>query len=167
LVSVLTYASCSACSLEHPYQSNPPKSQPSPTLPPPPTPTALPPTPPSPKASLRDKFIARMQPQLLVSRGATRVIRKGAPPPVHISTEKRQGNKRVTKVTGLEAYLIDVEQCAAELRSKLACSTSVAELPGKNHPGHEVVCQGAVADKVADYLMSCHGVPKRLILAKT
>ena len=51
------------------------------------------------------------------------------------------------QVVGLEAYLVDVEACAAELRSKLACSTSVAELPGKNQ-GHEVVCQGSVIEKV-------------------
>lgn len=38
-----------------------------------------------------------MQPQTLVARGAQRVLRKGAAPPVHVSTEKRQGNKRITK----------------------------------------------------------------------
>jgi translation initiation factor 2D len=89
-----------------------------------------------------------MQPQLLVTRGAARLLRKGALPPVHISAERRSGSKKVTKVAGLEAYLVDVEACAAELRSKLACSTTVGELPGKNNPGHEVVCQGAVVDKV-------------------
>lgn len=38
------------------------------------------------------------------------VIRKGQPPCVQVCTEKRQGNKRVTKVAGLEAFLVDPEQ---------------------------------------------------------
>jgi translation initiation factor 2D len=70
-------------------------------------------------------------------------------------------------VTGLEAYLVDADACAAELRSKLACSTSVGELPGKNNPGREVVCQGAVVEKVAEHLMANYGIPKKAILAKT
>ena len=69
----------------------------------------------------------------------TPVCPQACPPPTH------PGHPQVT---GLEAYLVDVEACAAELRSKLACSTTVVELPGKNNPGHEVVCQGAMIDKV-------------------
>jgi translation initiation factor 2D len=116
---------------------------------------------------LREKFLARMQPQVVVQRGGTRAVRKGALPLVHVSAEKRQGNKRVTRVAGLEAYLVDVEACAAELRSKLACSTSVSELPGKNNPGHEVLVQGGVVDRVAEHLVGVYGIPKKSILTKT
>ncbi len=38
------------------------------------------------------------------------VIRKGQPPCVQVCSEKRQGNKRVTKIAGLEAFLVDPEQ---------------------------------------------------------
>ena len=119
------------------------------------------------QAALREKFLARMQPQVVLQRGAARAVRKGALPLVHVASEKRQGNKRVTRVSGLEAYLVDVEACAAELRAKLACATSISELPGKNNPGHEVLVQGGVVDKVAEHLMGCHGIPKRAILTKT
>lgn len=118
-----------------------------------------------PKAQLRERFLARMQPQTLVARGPARLVRKGPPPPVHLSSEKRQGNKRVTRVTGLEAYLVDVDACAAELRSKLACSTTVADLPGKNNPGKEVLVQGDAVDKVGEYLVKEYQIPKRFILA--
>jgi translation initiation factor 2D len=70
-------------------------------------------------------------------------------------------------VSGLEAYLVDVDACAIELRSKLACSTTVADLPGKNNPGQEVVCQGAVVERIADHLMGSYGVPKKVIVTKT
>lgn len=120
-----------------------------------------------PKAQLRERFLARNQAQTLVARGAARAVRKGPPPPVHISAEKRQGNKRVTRVAGLEAYLLDADALAAELRAKLACSTTVADLPGKNNPGREVLVQGAVVDKVAEHLVAAHQIPKRVILTKS
>jgi translation initiation factor 2D len=41
-----------------------------------------------------------------VSRGgAAGVLRKGAPPAVHVSGERRQGNKYVTRLSGLEAFM--------------------------------------------------------------
>lgn len=38
------------------------------------------------------------------------IILRGQLPAVQISTEKRQGNKRVTKVAGLELFLVDVQE---------------------------------------------------------
>lgn len=55
---------------------------------------------------------------------------KGAVRNVQILTERRQGNKKVTKVTGFETFLINPEALASELQKKFACSTTVAELPG-------------------------------------
>jgi len=46
-------------------------------------------------------------------------------------TERRQGNKNSTKVSGIETFLMDADALASELQKKFACSTSVAELPGK------------------------------------
>lgn len=82
------------------------------------------------KKDLGPTFIGRMQAHHQVSRGSDSVVRKGAIKPIQIMTERRQGNKKVTKLSGLESFLIDAEALASELQKKFACSTTVAELPG-------------------------------------
>ncbi|PNW83028.1 hypothetical protein CHLRE_06g303650v5 [Chlamydomonas reinhardtii] len=119
-----------------------------------------------PKSELREAFMRRMHLQCRLSRGAYQVVRKGAPPAVAISTEKRQGNKRVTKIAGLEAFLVDPEVVAGECQRKFACSTSVVDLPGKN-TGQEVVLQGSFPEKAADFLMTTYGIPKKYFLVKS
>eukprot|EP00878_Enallax_costatus_P022121 GHUV01023459.1.p1 GENE.GHUV01023459.1~~GHUV01023459.1.p1 ORF type:complete len:549 (+),score=212.06 GHUV01023459.1:91-1737(+) len=57
------------------------------------------------KSDLREAFLRRLQPQTRISRGAKALLRKGAPPTVNISGERRQGNKYVTRVVGVEAFL--------------------------------------------------------------
>lgn len=82
------------------------------------------------KKDLGATFINRMQAHHRVTRGSESVIRKGALKTIQIMTERRQGNKKVTKLSGMESFLIDAEALASELQKKFACSTSVAELPG-------------------------------------
>lgn len=82
------------------------------------------------KKDLSSIFIGRMQPHHVVKRGGESVIRKGAIKTIQIVTERRQGNKKVTKLSGMETFLIDAESLASELQKKFACSTTVAELPG-------------------------------------
>ncbi|KAJ0085815.1 hypothetical protein Patl1_07118 [Pistacia atlantica] len=81
------------------------------------------------KKDLGSTFVSRMQPHHVVTRGNESVVRKGALKTIQILTERRQGNKKVTKVSGLESFLLDAEALASELQKKFACSTSVAELP--------------------------------------
>ncbi|RVW60110.1 hypothetical protein CK203_086560 [Vitis vinifera] len=50
---------------------------------------------------------------------------------------------------------------ASELQKKFACSTTVAELPGKK--GHEVLVQGGVIEDLAKHLVEQYGIPKRCI----
>lgn len=45
------------------------------------------------KAQLRESFLSRMLPQTRLTRGSQQAVKKGALQPVHISVEKRQGNK--------------------------------------------------------------------------
>ncbi|XP_028803424.1 eukaryotic translation initiation factor 2D isoform X2 [Neltuma alba] len=113
------------------------------------------------KKDLGSTFISRMQAHHVVTRGSEQVVRKGAIKTIQIVTERRQGNKKVTKLTGMETFLIDAEALAAELQKKFACSTTVAELPGKK--GNEVLVQGGVIDDLARHLIEQYGVPKRLI----
>jgi translation initiation factor 2D len=83
------------------------------------------------RRDLGSSFVGRMQAHHRVSRGAESVVRKGALKSVQIMTERRQGNKKVTRLTGIESFLVDADVLATELQKKFACSTSVTELPGQ------------------------------------
>ncbi|CAK9326102.1 unnamed protein product [Citrullus colocynthis] len=83
------------------------------------------------KKDIGSTFISRMQPHHIVTRGSESVVRKGALKTIQIMTERRQGNKKVTRLSGLETFLLDAGALASELQKKCACSTTVAELPGK------------------------------------
>lgn len=113
------------------------------------------------KKDLGTTFLNRMQAHHRVTRGNESVVCKGALKTVQIMTERRQGNKKVTKVTGLESFLMDPEAVASELQKKFACSTTVAELPGKK--GLEVLIQGGVIDDLGRHLVEHYGIPKRYI----
>ncbi|KAL5778550.1 hypothetical protein ACOSQ2_009287 [Xanthoceras sorbifolium] len=113
------------------------------------------------KKDLGSTFVGRMQAHHVVTRGSESVVRKGGLKTVQIVTERRQGNKKVTKVSGLETFLMDAEALASELQKKFACSTTVSELPGKK--GLEVLIQGGVIDDVAKHLVEQCGIPKRYI----
>lgn len=113
------------------------------------------------KKDLGSTFVNRMQAHHVVSRGSQSVVRKGALKTIQIVTERRQGNKKMTKLSGLETFLMDPEALASELQKKFACSTTVAELPGKK--GQEVLIQGGVIADVAKHLVEQFGIPKRYI----
>lgn len=113
------------------------------------------------KKDLGSKFVNRMQAHHVVSRGSQSVVRKGALKTIQIVTERRQGNKKMTKLSGLETFLMDPEALASELQKKFACSTTVAELPGKK--GQEVLIQGGVIADVAKHLVEQFGIPKGYI----
>lgn len=85
------------------------------------------------KKDLGVTFVGRMQVHQKVTRGNESALRKGAIKPVQLLTERRQGNKKVTRFSGLESFLMDADALASELQKKFACSTSVAELPGNIH----------------------------------
>ncbi|CAD7700468.1 unnamed protein product [Ostreobium quekettii] len=118
------------------------------------------------KAELRGAFMHRMLPQYRVTRQGTQVVKKGAVPKIKISEAKRMGNKRVTRVAGIETFLITPEDVAAECQKKFACSTSIDDLPGKGPRGKEVTVQGHVVDELAAYLLKEKGVPKRYVEIK-
>ncbi|KAG9457065.1 hypothetical protein H6P81_001573 [Aristolochia fimbriata] len=115
------------------------------------------------KKDLGSLFLSRMQIHHKVTRGTETALRKGALKTVQIMVERRQGNKKVTRVSGLESFLLDAETLAPELQKKFACSTSVAELPGSKKGQVEVLVQGGVIEDLARYLIEQYGVPKRYI----
>ncbi|KAI5057282.1 hypothetical protein GOP47_0027297 [Adiantum capillus-veneris] len=114
------------------------------------------------KKDLGATLISRMQAHFKVVRGNESAVRKGALKTVQIMTERRQGNKKVTKVSGIESFLVDAEHLANELQKKFACSTSVAEVPGKKGQ-YEVLVQGGVIEDLGKHLISQYGIPKKYI----
>lgn len=82
------------------------------------------------KKDLGSTFLNRMQVHHIVTRGTQEAIRKGAIRTIQIMTERRQGNKKMTRLSGLECFLMDPDSLASELQKKFACSTTTAELPG-------------------------------------
>eukprot|EP00271_Cylindrocystis_brebissonii_P015461 TRINITY_DN38362_c0_g1_i1.p1 TRINITY_DN38362_c0_g1~~TRINITY_DN38362_c0_g1_i1.p1 ORF type:complete len:719 (+),score=126.68 TRINITY_DN38362_c0_g1_i1:240-2396(+) len=114
------------------------------------------------KKDLGALFVARMQAHHQVTRGAQSVVKKGALQSVQIVTERRAGNKKVTRVTGVEAFLVDPEALAGELQKKFACSTSVSEAAGKKGQ-QEVLVQGGVIEVLGRHLVESYGIPKRFI----
>uniref|UniRef100_A0A6N2K0Z4 SUI1 domain-containing protein n=1 Tax=Salix viminalis TaxID=40686 RepID=A0A6N2K0Z4_SALVM len=113
------------------------------------------------RKDLGSTFVSGCRLTTSVTRGSESVVRKGSVRTIQILTERRQGNKKVTKLSGMETFLMDADALASELQKKFACSTSVTELPGKK--GHEVLIQGGVIDDLGRHLVEQYGVPKRYI----
>ncbi|CAI5954842.1 unnamed protein product, partial [Closterium sp. NIES-64] len=83
------------------------------------------------KRELGPTIVKRIQAHHRVERASIgkSIVRKGGLVPVQILVERRQGNKKVTRVSRLEAYLVEAEPLAAQLQRKFASSTSMAEVP--------------------------------------
>ena len=105
----------------------------------------------------------RMQAHHQVTRGGEVVVRKGQLHPVQIMTERRQGNKRVTRVSGVESFLVDPVAMASELQRKFAASTAVSEVAGKKGQ-MEVLVQGGVLEDLGWHLTDHYNIPKKYIL---
>ncbi|EFJ36653.1 hypothetical protein SELMODRAFT_77083 [Selaginella moellendorffii] len=115
------------------------------------------------KRDLGATFLGRMQAHHKVTRDGKSVVRKGALRCAQIITERRQGNKKVTRVSGLESFLVDPDALAAELQKKFACSTSLAEVPGKFKGEKEILVQGGVIENLGKHLVQQYGIPKKFI----
>jgi translation initiation factor 2D len=131
------------------------------------------------RSALARLWLDRWHPRFVVSRdGVSRTReRRGALPPIRIKSERRGGNRRVTRVWGFETYLIDAEELRETLGRALATACSVAEAAeggGTKKGGgggsggeapREVVCGGNGVEKAAGVLANHYGVPKALIEA--
>ncbi|KAJ3073404.1 hypothetical protein HDU98_001588 [Podochytrium sp. JEL0797] len=92
----------------------------------------------------------------VVAPGREPVVKKGAIKPILLTIEKRLGRKLVTKITGLESFLISPETFASDLRVPCAASTSVTVLGGGGVSGKpvlsEVMVQGSKVSEVCSVL---------------
>ena len=116
------------------------------------------------KSDVTKAWLNRFHPQTAVVRGGTRIVKKGALQPMRVESDRRGGDRRITRVTGMEAYLIDPEELARTLGSKLATACATGELEGiKNVGKREVVAQGNAVDKVARILAEWYDVPSQFV----
>ena len=116
------------------------------------------------KSDVTKAWLNRFHPQTAVVRGGTRIVKKGALQPMRVESDRRGGDRRITRVTGMEAYLIDPEELARTLGSKLATACATGELEGiKNVGKREVAAQGNAVDKVARILAEWYDVPSRFV----
>ncbi|KAI9836260.1 MAG: hypothetical protein M1819_001597 [Sarea resinae] len=101
-----------------------------------------------PRDSLVERVIQACSPFWAILRGDETKDevkpKAGAAPKIKILLETRSGNKTVTKVSGVEAYYINPQTLADELRKACAGSTSVDQLVGSSpkNPVMEVMVQG-------------------------
>ena len=95
-------------------------------------------------------------------RGARSATKKGDLPPVRVESERRGGDRKVTRVLGFETYLIDAEELRETLARVLATNCRVEELEAtKNRaPGAKaVVAAGNAVEKTSAALLTHYGVP--------
>ena len=93
-------------------------------------------------------------------------LEKGAfSPPVKLSVKKRQGNKVVTFVTGLEQVSVSPKLFAGEVMRSLGTSVSVTALPSSTAKvkREEVLIQGDQTKAVVERLKGDNGVGKECI----
>jgi len=120
-----------------------------------------------PKAMLREVFLKRMLPCFVITRGTDQAVKRGTMPVVKIAIQKSQGKKKLTVVTGLEAYFVDPKAFAGEMKKRLATSTTIEALEGvHNHGLVEVSIQGQFVPKVTKMLSTDYGIPMKCIAAK-
>ncbi len=127
------------------------------------------------RAELPALFLARCTHVRRVSRGdaaaaAAAPLVRGALQPLALSVASRAGGKKVTVLRGQEAYLVDADALATQLRSRFAAACAINELPrpeanasSRAPPLRELVLQGDRAPQVAALLEETWGVPRRCI----
>lgn len=78
---------------------------------------------------------------------------RGKPPVVKIEVSRRQSNKFVTRVFGLEPFGVDAEALSKDVAHRFACSATVTPAATTNGTT-EVLVQGNLADELEALLLS-------------
>jgi translation initiation factor 2D len=112
--------------------------------------------------ALGSLWLDRFHRVFFLRRGARSATKKGDLPPVRVESERRGGDRKVTRVFGFETYLIDAEELRETLARVLATNCRVEELEAtKNRaPGAKaVVAAGNAVEKTSFALLTHYGVP--------
>ena len=119
--------------------------------------------------ALGETWLSRFHPVTFVSRGARSATKKGDLAPVRVESERRGGDRKVTRVVGFETYLIEPEELRETLARTLATNCQVADLEAtKNRaPGAKaIVAAGNAVEKTRVTLREHYGVPDSCIVTK-
>ncbi|KAI8145920.1 hypothetical protein BJV82DRAFT_602744 [Fennellomyces sp. T-0311] len=112
-----------------------------------------------------ERLLDKMQPfHIITLPGKEPELRKGAPAPIQVTQEVRQGRKTITKMVGVERFDLDVADLCKELTKLCASSATHNPLAGTSpkNPIQEIMVQGPQIKHVSTLLLN-KGVPKRLI----
>lgn len=107
-----------------------------------------------PRDALIDRILESCSPFWAITRNdetrETVKAKTGKAPKVQIILETRSGNKKVTKVSGVEAFYVNPHTLGEELQKACASSTSVNQLMGSSprNPVQEIMVQGPQKDVV-------------------
>ena len=86
-------------------------------------------------------------------------------PCVIVSTENRQGNKKMTRVAHLEIFGVQPNAVQSVCAKQFSGSASLVEIKGgkNSRDRHDITLQGDHAQDMADFLMQRFGVPRAYI----
>jgi len=120
-----------------------------------------------PRDKLLDRLLESCHSYYTISTESETQTRKGKPPKIHVVLEKRQGRKTVTRFWGLEAFFLNPNELAEELRNTCATSASVGALQSSTpkQPLMEVMIQGPQTNAVVDALEK-RGIRKTFIVVE-
>ena len=119
--------------------------------------------------ALGETWLGRFHPVTFVSRGARSATKKGDLAPVRVESERRGGDRKVTRVLGFETYLIEPEELRETLARTLATNCQVADLEAtKNRASgaKAIVAAGNAVEKTRVVLREHYGVPDSNIVTK-
>ncbi|ORY26308.1 hypothetical protein BCR39DRAFT_541242 [Naematelia encephala] len=112
----------------------------------------------------RDEAFGKLRQGVTRSVSVDGVQRKGALEPIALTVKTRQGRRVVTHVTGVEAFGINADELADELKRLCAGSASVQPLAGASPKLQlqEILVQGSQVKVITEALLG-RGVPKKWI----
>ena len=90
------------------------------------------------------------------------VVRKGAVKSITILAEKRFG-RNVTVVAHVESFGYVADEMASDFQWRFKTACSVSKLPGKTESDFEIMMQGDLAKKVAEYFTLSDGIEAKFV----
>lgn len=117
------------------------------------------------KKDLYAKFLERFNPGFIkeyTDNIAPAVIKVGSLPTIRIF-EKKQRNKKVTIIQGVEFFEIDIKELAGRLQRQLSSGTTITERVTTEHVKLDITVQGFKAKLIVPILTSYYKVPSSSI----
>lgn len=85
-------------------------------------------------------------------------IKGGKKPVIHITTATRTGNKKVTIISNLDLYGVNITEFAKAIKLAVAASTSMTEVPG--YKSEQLLVQGNHVLFVYNLLVDTYKIPR-------